>query len=326
MPRYRRISNPIVSISRRSAALICAGLALMALIIIMTLALSHRGPAARIAFDDASDTLIVNNLRAVRLPARVLDAKGRVVAKQTLHYERMSGDAIPVSANGVITCAQRGDVAVRASLGAIATGIVVRCRPVRAIESSSWINLIVGDSATELPFTAIGVDGRPVMQVRGAVKVLDSTVATLEKLNIRPRARGETVAAVRIGDQETRIRVLVHEQVNAFTGLRPDQRVVAVPVRLARGDTVRLSLPAGALWIKYLPRRVGEPPPSIDLGIIGACSAGGDGLHQYRLPPNEYGTSYCLVDRGPSIVVVAHGQSGLPVVDGWLALDRAELR
>jgi hypothetical protein len=131
---------------------------------------------------------------------------------------------------------------------------------------------------------------------------------------------------VRIGDQETRIRVLVHEQVKAFTGLRPDQRLVAVPVNLARGDTVRLSLPAGALWIKYLPRRVGEPPPSMELGIIGACSPGGDGLHQYRLPPNEYGTSYCLVDRGPSIVVVAHGQAGLPVVDGWLAVERAELR
>jgi hypothetical protein len=134
------------------------------------------------------------------------------------------------------------------------------------------------------------------------------------------------VASVRIGDQEARIRVLVHEQVSAFTALRPDQRLVAVPVYLARGDTVRLPVPAGALWIKYLPRRAGEPPPSIDLGIIGACSPGGDGLHQYRLPPNEYGTSYCLVDRGPSTVVVAHGRAGLPIVDGWLALERAELR
>ena len=316
----------MVSISRKSAVLSCAGLALLALSVITTFALSRPGPPARIAFEDAQDTLIVNNLRAVRLPARVLDANGRVLEAPTLHYERVNGDAIPVSANGVLTCKQRGDVTVRASLGAIATGLVVRCRPVRAIESSSWINLIVGDSATELPFTAIGIDGRPVMQVRGAMRVLDSTVATLEKLNIRPHARGETVATMRIGDQETRIRVLVHEQVEAFTGLRPDQRVVAVPVRLARGDTVRLSLPAGALWIKYLPRRVGEPPPSIDLGIIGACSPGGDGLHQYRLPPNEYGTSYCLVDRGPSIVVLAHGPIGLPIVDGWLALERAELR
>jgi hypothetical protein len=315
-----------VSISRRTVALISSGLALIALFILATFALSRRGPPARITFDDASDTLIVNNLRAVRLPARVLDARGRVLEAQTLHYERVSGAPIPVSPNGVLTCVERGDTEVRASLGAIAASIVVQCRPVRAVESSSWINLIAGDSAVELPFTAIGIDGRPVMQIRGAVKVSDSTVATLEKMNIRPRGRGETVATVRIGDQEARIRVLVHEQVDAFTRLRPDQRLVATSVHLARGDTVRLSLPAGALWIKYLPRRVGEPPPSMDLGVIGACSPGGDGLHQYRLPPNEYGTSYCLVDRGPSIIVVAHGQAGLPVVEGWLALERAELR
>lgn len=315
-----------MSIGKRSAALICFGVALMSLFSLARVALSRRGPPARIAFDDASDSLIVNNLRAVRLPARVLDAKGRVLEAQTLRYERVRGDTIPVSADGVITCAQRGDVTVRASLGAVAAAIVVQCRPVRAVESSSWINLIAGDSAVELPFTALGVDGRPVMQIRGAVKVSDSTVATLENLNIRPRGRGETVATVRIGDQEARIRVLVHEQVDAFTRLRPDQRLVATAVHLARGDTVRLSLPAGALWIKYLPRRAGEPPPSMDLGVIGACSPGGDGLHQYRLPPNEYGTSYCLVDRGPSIIVVAHGQAGLPVVEGWLALERAELR
>jgi hypothetical protein len=196
---------------------------------------------------------------------------------------------------------------------------------VREIESSSWINLIAGDSAVELPFTAVGVDGRPVMQIRGSVEVLDKSVATLERLNIRPLAAGETDALVKIGDRHARIRVLVHEQVRTFVGLRPDQRVVAVPVALARGDTVRLLLPVGALWIKYVPRRAGEPPPSIDLGIIGACGAG-DGLHVYRVPPNEYGTSYCLVDRDPSTVVVGHGRAGLPVVDGWLALERTELR
>jgi len=51
-------------------------------------------------------------------------------------------------------------------------------------------------------------------------------------------------------------------------------------------------------------------------------------LYQYRLPlpPIECGRSYYLVDRGPSTVVVAHGRAGLPIVDGRLALERAELR
>ena len=309
---------------KHRAVLIGSGSALIALFILAAVTRAHRGPPARIAFDDASDTLIVNNLREFRLPARLTDAKGRALTQQTLHYDHMSGAPIPVTPNGVITCTERGDLTVRASLGRIVAEKVVRCRPVREIESSSWINLIAGDSAIELPFTAVGVDGRPVMQIRGSVTVRDSSVATLERVNIRPLARGETEATVKIGDQRARIRVLVHEQVTNFTGLRPDQRLVAVPVSLARGDTIRLSLPAGALWIKYLPRRRDEPPPSIELGVIGACGPG-DGLHNYRLPPEEYGTSYCLVDRGPSTVVVAHGRAGLPVVEGWLALERTEL-
>ena len=113
--------------------------------------------------------------------------------------------------------------------------------------------------------------------------------------------------------------IIVHELVRSLTSLREDQRNVAVPVRLREGDTVHWALPRGAFWLKYLPRRANETPPTITAEGNILCSAG-DGIHVYRMPLEEYG-KYCLAKEGAG-VLVAHGANGIPVVEGNLLIQR----
>ncbi|HEU4642898.1 MAG TPA: hypothetical protein VFS44_10635 [Gemmatimonadaceae bacterium] len=305
----------------------CGAVVALALTLAVTAVLIRDGAPARLVagVGDAADGIVINNLLPVQLPVRVLDAAGHALATDSVRYRWESGARVSVSASGVVTCTERGDAMVRASLGPIATDVEVRCRPVRQIDASTWISLVAGEPARHLPFEAIGLDGRPVMQLRGEARVLDSAVAALDGASIRPRAVGETAVVVKIGDRGARIRVLVHEPVNTFAGLRPDQRLVAVPVRLARGDTVHWALPNdGVFWLKYVTRRPGEPPPTITLdGPVGCFR--GDGGRVYRLPIDEYGT-YCVAHGAGVSVTVAHGRVGAPVVDGWLALERVEQR
>jgi hypothetical protein len=303
----------------------CAG-GMLVLALAATAVLTRDGPPARLVAGTAMETdgIIVNNVRAVQLPVRVLDAAGHQLKADSVRFDWQAGASLAVSPAGVATCTEIGDATVKASLGHIATLIGVRCRPVKEIEASTWISLVAGEPERHLPFNAIGTDGRPVMQLRGAVQVLDSSVATLVGASIRPREVGETAVDVHVGDRSAHIRVMVHEPVDAFTGLRPDQRLVAVGVRLAQGDTVQWSLPGGVFWLKYIPRRAGQAPPTITLDGRISCS-GGDGLRVYLIPLDEYGI-YCVRHPGSASVTVAHGQTGAPVVDGWLALERVEHR
>jgi hypothetical protein len=164
------------------------------------------------------------------------------------------------------------------------------------------------------------------MQLRGAVRVMDDRVAGLDGASVRPRGSGQTLVIVEVGEQQAKIAVVVHALVPSFDGLRDDQREVARPVRLARGDTVHWPLPGGSYWLKYQPRRTGDAPPSITVeGEIG-CWPGGDGRRTHRLPLGEYGT-YCMVQRGGTAsVMLAHGIGGAEWVEGTLAIERVELR
>jgi len=179
---------------------------------------------------------------------------------------------------------------------------------------------MAGDAPRDLPFVAIGVDGLPVMQLRGEARIVDSSVATLHGTTIRPRSVGQTTVVVDVGDRNAMMHVIVYEPVASFVGLRPEQRAVAVPVRLAQGDTVHWTLPTGTFWIKYLPRHPTDAPPTISLSGTVNCSAG-NGLSTFRAPLGVYAV-YCLVREGGASVDVAHGRVGAQVVEGSLALQR----
>ena len=280
------------------------------------------GPPARLVagIGDSSDGIVVNNMRPVQLTTRVLDTRGHVLGSGAVRYQRMSGAELTLSPQGALTCEQRGDATVRASLGTIITDVDVHCRPVKELRASTWVDLVAGDPPRDLPFVATGVDDRPVLQLRGAARVLDSSVAALEGTTIRPRGIGQTSVSVDVGDRRVRMEVVVHEPVNSFVGLRADQRFVAVPVRLARGDTLHWNLFAGAFWLRYVPRQSGGLPPTIAVNGAISC-APGDGLMAYRLPLEEVAT-YCIVRPGGATVTLAHGATGAAVIEGSLALDR----
>lgn len=311
----------------RQRAGVIVGLAAVGLTLTLTVAAlwtRSRAPARIVAAGtDASDTVVINSLRSVEIPVRVLDGTGDELNVNGMRYRWESGTPLAITPRGVVTCARRDDATVRASFGRLAADIVVLCRPVREVQASTWVSLVSGGPARHLPFKAIGVDGRPVTELRGELRVLDSSVATLDGASVQPRGVGETLVSLRVGDRSATMRVIVHEPVSSFMGLRRDQRLVAVPVHLARGDTVAWALPDGVFWLKYVPRRAGDAPPTITLHGRMACTPG-DGLQVYLLF-DEYGI-YCVRHPGAASVTLGHGATGAPVVDGYLALERLDQR
>lgn len=305
------------------AAIVALSLAVVVLAIMMrdgAPATLDAGPAF------ADEGFVVNNTRPVQLEMRVLDKAGHRLSADSVRFAWLSGSPLTITPGGVLTCIGRGDARVRATLGAIFTDVNVRCRPVVELRAATWIDFVAGDSAPRhLPFEALGLDGFPVKELRGAVRLFDGDIASLEGASIRPKKEGATVVRVEVGEQEARIRVVVYTPVASFDGLRDEQRYVSRAVRLARGDTVHWTLPNGSYWLKYLPRRPSEAPPTITVaGAIGCMP--GDGIHTFRVPEGVYGT-YCLVQRGGAAsVMLAHGESGAEWVEGTLTLERMQSR
>jgi hypothetical protein len=271
------------------------------------------GPPARLVAG-VSDTVVVNNQRPVQLPLRVLDAAGHVLPDTGVHYRWTSGVPASVSATGVATCTQPGDATVRASLGPLATHLLLRCRPVREVRALRMMNLVVGGPAQELPFEAVGVDGRPVTLLTGQVTILDSTIATVEGLRIRARAPGSTALDMRIGDRLAHASVHVYERVSTPEGIRAGQHV-AVPVRLAGGEMRRWRIAAARelYFLAMLPDRDEQQMPR--LAIVGANCVPGLGAHSF----------FCLAQHDASVYVYhpQHADSAQEL-SGTLAVWRQE--
>lgn len=223
-----------------------------------------RGAPARLRAG-ATDSVVVNNTQPVRLPMRVLDAAGHTLDSTGVRYAWASGASIPVTSAGVVTCTRAGDAVIRATLGDVGTNVVVRCRPVSRLEAVRRVEMVPGESAQELPIAAFDTLGRPVTLLAGTLKVHDTTVATLEGLRVHARAAGETFVDARFGDRATSVMVLVYERANSLEGIRPGQNL-AVPVRLAAGETRRLQLAAGS-YVLAMRDTPGDRPR---LAIVGA--------------------------------------------------------
>jgi hypothetical protein len=272
-----------------------------------------KGPPARLVAGIA-DTVVVNNRRAVQLPIHVLDAAGHVLPDTGVRYRWTAGTPISVSSTGVVTCTQSGDATVRASLGALTTQLFLRCRPVRDVRGLRMMNLVVGDSAQDIPFEAVDVDGRPVTMLTGQVTVGDSTIATLDGLRIRARAPGATDVTMRVGDREGFMTVHTYERVRTPEGIRPGQHV-AVPVRLAGGEMRqwRISASPETYFLAMLPDRDEQQMPR--LAILGAqCGRGMDA--------NSF---FCLARQDASVMVY-HPQDIDPakMLTGTLAVWRQD--
>ena len=276
------------------------------------------GPPVRLV-TGVRDTVVVNHVKAVSLATRVLDAAGRVLPDTGVRYARIAGAPVELSPRGVVTCARRGDVVVRASLGPLATDVVLLCRPIQTVRATVWNDFVLGDPARELPTEFTGVDGEPVTLLSARLSVDDSTIATLDGLHIRPLRAGRTHLGLAVGNRWAGAAIRVFAPVAGFEGLRPDvrpdQRFVAAPVRLAPGDSVRWPLPAGLLDLVFLARATaagGGPAPLVRVeGPVMCLPAPGPRVYNSR----------CLA-RGPgATVTLTHPGAGAPAVVGALALE-----
>ena len=246
---------------RRERTRIAALLALAVLTsFAAVLARQSRVPTSLDAGPD--DGFVVNSVRAVRLPVRVLDRAGRMRQSTGVRFHWVSGAPLGIAPSGVATCEKPGDAVVRASLGALSTDLLVHCRPVRDVYAPAMLDLVVGDSARDVPFEAMGVDGRPVTLLAGRFMVQDSSIATLDGPRIRARSAGITQLQARFGERSSFTSVHVYERVVSPEGVRPGQHV-AVPLRLGRGEVRRWSLPAGDYFLAILPDSAGRQRPRL---------------------------------------------------------------
>jgi len=249
------------------------------------------GQPARLVAGNA-DTVVVNGLRPEQLPMQVLDRSGHVLPDSGVRYEWTSGLPISVSTRGAVTCPHAGDATVRASLGRLATPIVVRCRPVHEIRVfGGELNMFVGDPPQDLVFEAVDPAGRRVTEVAARVR-FDSTLVALDHWRIRARAPGRAAVEISIGDQWAFYPLHVFERASTVDGIRPGQHL-AVPVRLAAGEMRSWQLPPSppSYDFKLLPDQ--GTPPTARLAVVGAnCERSSDPLSRW-----------CFALPGASVVV-----------------------
>lgn len=264
------------------------------------------------------DTVVVNQLHSAQLLASVVDQYGHRLRSDTaLRYRRITGDSINVSATGHVACEKSQDAVAQAAFKTLVKTFVLRCRPVAFIEAPSWINLVVGDAPHSLSFSARGPDGRVVTELRGAVSMADGSIAEVRDMSVRARRPGQTFASVEIGDAKAPISILVYQMVSSFIDNRPNERLLATHVALARGDTLELPLPTAAFWITYWSANRVAVPPTIELRGNGSCTTG-DGVHLQRIEEGEY-SKYCLARQGARLMI-AHGAAGAEFVEGTVAI------
>ena len=233
---------------------------------------------ARVVVGDGN-TVVVHNVKPVRLPVRVLDARGHALADSGVRFQWAAGVEVPVSERGVVTCTRSGDATVRATLGAIFTDVLVRCRPVREVRSSMMVNLVLGEPGEELLFDAVGTDGRPAAQLAGRVTVEDSTIVELDGLHAHALKPGVTWVTMRIGDHEAAWSVHVYPRGQTPAALAPGERV-AVPVRVRHGDVRSWPLRAAPEPYHVILLPDGDRPRP-GLAIVGANCVSSIGPQSY---------------------------------------------
>jgi hypothetical protein len=320
------------------ARLAACMLAVVVSLSVLTIAwLTRNGPPVRLVVGAGSDSngIVVNNLEAVQLSMRVLDAAGHRLERTDVRYQQVSGAPIPVSPSGTIKCTRRGDVIVRASLATLTRDFAIHCEPVRKIRDAGWGNFVVGDPAATLTVDAIGLDGEPVTRIAARLRVFDSTVATLDSSGqLRPLRAGHTNIDMEIGDRVARAEVLVFEPVRTLEGLRPDQRLVVAPIRLTRGASMRSPLPTGVFFLTFSTDS-GEVPPTRGFVGLGSVSSptvqspvrmsvaglitctGWPELHPGLL------SAYCVArGSGATLILTYSGPGEANEIVGSLALER----
>ena len=149
---------------------------------------SSSGEPARIVLGTA-DTVIVNNIRAVRLPVRVLNQEGEALPDSGVRFEWLSGDRVSIDQHGVVTCTRAADATIRARLDRISAEGLLQCRPVERVRMDAPIQFIIpGDTAQSVRVDARDENGDRVTLLSGSLTIRDTTVATIDGERVLPRS------------------------------------------------------------------------------------------------------------------------------------------
>lgn len=191
----------------------------------------------------------------------------------SVRFAWISGDTIPISATGVVTCSSSADATIRASLGELATNAALHCRPVEKVRMRAPIQFVIPDDTSEtVRVEATDAEGNYVSLLSASITIVDTTVATIDGDRVIPRAPGSTVAGVRVGNRDAGAGVHVYERVNTLSGLRPNQKLAAVVLNLSPGESREWEIGRGGWMITMLPE---DDESGIRLRIDGAdCRPG----------------------------------------------------
>jgi hypothetical protein len=302
----------------RVAALLTAPVLVSALVIAIVL---RDPPPAFLVLEgqrgsDEANAVLLNSTRPVKLVTHAFDAKRRELPPGAVQYRWRAGIPIPVTSSGIVTCTERGDAELLATAGNAATTVIVRCRPVTTVSGSQVMSLIVGERGRSLPFGAHRPNGWFEDLVAYEARVEDTSVAALKGLEIRPVAPGTTSAILKIGDGQTRIWVSVYEPVSTLAGLRPDQRLVSAPVKLAPGDTIQWPLPAGRFWLRFTPAKAIPKPPAPRIAVIGEIAC----VPSFGLTDQ----TICITQSPDARIRITHPGASRDSIIGNLALERRD--
>jgi hypothetical protein len=162
---------------------------------------------------------------------------------------------VRLSASGSVTCVRRADAEVQVSLGALSTRFALRCRPIKGFHFvyGDGRPMVVGGAPRELQFVAVGVDDMPERMLAGTVTILDSSVATLRRLTVSPRAPGETMVQLDLGECLWYIGVVVHRAVPSPSAIHSEHDIFLIsPLRLVDGERRGWRLPRGEYRVGLL--------------------------------------------------------------------------
>ncbi len=262
-----------------------------AVMLFLTVAACAREPARLTA--GKSDTVVVNSRHPVQLSVHVVDAAGRILGSRGLRYEWVSGDRVPLSDDGRVTCARPADAMVRVTRGDLTMQLSLRCQPIAGFRLPRGVHLLVGGPPQELVVNAVDADGRPVMLIAGTASVRDSQVAVLRDGLVYPRTAGFTYVRVDVGDCVSWIPVDVIARETTPSQLEPFQEFAA-SLRLVGGEMRSWHIVPGRYELSLLPDPSAHAEPV--LGAVGTNCA--------RFPGG--GQHYSCIARQGAAVVVRH--------------------
>lgn len=264
----------------------CAGL------LVLAAACTDTPPVRLVA--GRADTVIVHNRQPVPLPVFGFAKDGDTVTVRNLRFHRVSGDPIRVTSRGMATCDRAGDATVEVSHRRVSTRFLLMCRPIVGFRFAGNPRMILGGPTIPLQLDAVGVDGESVFPIVGIATVEDSSVVTVQGMDLAARGPGRTDVRIEAGDCRTEISVEVNERVRSLGVLEPYQEYVT-PVSIVAGETQTWPIAKGDYEIEFEP--ADSTLPSLVIGAAGAQCMGSTarGYHCLALEPAK------LVLRHPGV-------------------------